>query len=204
VSPLSGSSSGEYDSITVGVDTSGLGVGSYSCDVGISSNGGSGVFTVFLNVVEQVEELDQSQSQYNSNFALYGSRFGGQSFTPVLDVLTRVELYLRRVGSPSGDLVVSVRSVIDGSDLASVSLSPGSVSGVMSWVDFDFDDVSVTPGNVYYIVVGSSGGNSANCYYWGYGSGTPYVDGALWYSNNGGGSWSEFSQYDFCFRSYGI
>jgi len=48
--PTSGSSTGETDTITVSIDTTGLSPGSYNGDISISSNGGSGVFTVTFTV----------------------------------------------------------------------------------------------------------------------------------------------------------
>jgi hypothetical protein len=51
VNPTSGSSTGEHDTITVDIDTTGLSEGSHTCDISISSNGGSGTFTVTVNVV---------------------------------------------------------------------------------------------------------------------------------------------------------
>mgnify|MGYP006285909649 CR=1 FL=1 len=50
VTPISGTSDGEYDSIVVNIDTTGLSEGSYSCDIAISSNGGSGTFTVSVQI----------------------------------------------------------------------------------------------------------------------------------------------------------
>jgi len=52
VSPMGGSSTGEVDVIDVTIDTSGLSVGSYSCGVVISSNGGSDNFLVTVTVLE--------------------------------------------------------------------------------------------------------------------------------------------------------
>jgi hypothetical protein len=51
VNPTSGSSTGEHDTITVDIDTTGLSEGSHTCDISIISNGGSGTFTVTVNVV---------------------------------------------------------------------------------------------------------------------------------------------------------
>jgi hypothetical protein len=51
VNPTSGSSTGEHDTITVDIDTTGLSEGSHTCGISISSNGGSGTFTVTVNVV---------------------------------------------------------------------------------------------------------------------------------------------------------
>jgi hypothetical protein len=49
--PTSGSSTGEHDTITVDIDTTGLSEGSHTCDISISSNDGSGTFTVRVNIV---------------------------------------------------------------------------------------------------------------------------------------------------------
>ena len=51
VNPKSGSSTGEHDTITVDIDTTGLSEGPHTCDISIGSNGGSGTFTVTVNVV---------------------------------------------------------------------------------------------------------------------------------------------------------
>jgi uncharacterized repeat protein (TIGR01451 family) len=50
VTPTSGSSTGEADTITVEINTAGLDFGDYSCDIHISSNGGDGIFTVNVTV----------------------------------------------------------------------------------------------------------------------------------------------------------
>jgi hypothetical protein len=51
VHPTSGSSTGEHDTITIDIDTTGLFEGSHTCDISISSNGGSETFIVTVNVV---------------------------------------------------------------------------------------------------------------------------------------------------------
>jgi len=91
ISPTDGDSTGEHDSISVDISTSGLSVGAYSCDIGISSDGGSGIFRVFLTVISGgSENLDQEQDQSNNNYLVYNSRWLGQSFKPSLDTLSKV------------------------------------------------------------------------------------------------------------------
>jgi parallel beta-helix repeat protein len=51
VNPTSGSSAGEHDTITIDINTTGLSECSYTCDISINSNGGSGTFTVRVNIV---------------------------------------------------------------------------------------------------------------------------------------------------------
>ena len=55
VSPTSGESKGEHDPIVISVDTTGLKIDFYTCDISIESNGGNGVFTVTVNVVGAAE-----------------------------------------------------------------------------------------------------------------------------------------------------
>ncbi len=109
-----------------------------------------------------------------------------------------------KAGSPPSDVVLSVRSSLTGADLVSLSKPASQIPTSNGWVEFDFSDLTVTPGGTYYLVLRTTGGTSANCYSWGYGSATPYTNGALWFSTNTGGSWSEFPWYDFCFKTYGM
>jgi hypothetical protein len=51
VNPTSGSSTGEHDTITIDIDTTGLSEGLHTCDITINSNDGSGTFTVRVNIV---------------------------------------------------------------------------------------------------------------------------------------------------------
>ena len=201
VTPRDGTSTGEHDTITVDIDTTGLSTGQHSCDIHIDSNGGSGVFTVSVNIIYSGDVLDQYQEQYNGDFQVYGDQWGAQSFTPALDTLTRVELYLYQHGAPD-NIVVSIRESLSGSDLVSVVKTPAEIPGSVGWVEFDFSDLTVNPDNTYYVVVHTSGGSRSNCYLWGYGSGNPYVDGLLYYSRNGGGYWIGRIYYDFCFWMY--
>jgi uncharacterized protein YprB with RNaseH-like and TPR domain len=62
--PTSGSSTGEHDTITVDIDTTGLSEGSHTCDITISSNGGGGTFTVTVNVAP-CPELSYSPTSHN-------------------------------------------------------------------------------------------------------------------------------------------
>jgi hypothetical protein len=50
VNPTSGSSTGEHNTITVDIDTTGLSEGTHTGDITINSNDGSGTFSVMVNV----------------------------------------------------------------------------------------------------------------------------------------------------------
>jgi lysozyme len=82
VSPTSGSSTGEYDTITVDIDTTGLSEGSHTCDISISSNGGSGTFTVTVNVIS-CEEPVLSYSPASHNF---GDKCEGETDSTTFEI----------------------------------------------------------------------------------------------------------------------
>ena len=140
VNPTSGSSTGEYDTIIVEIDTTGLSDGTYSCDIDIVSNGGNGIFTVEVTIGDgDVEVLDVNQSMYDRGHPIRhasdGDWGGSQSFVPTVSTITRVELYLRSFGTAEFDLVVELRE--DGPEgllLDSVSFAPSDVSIDWSWV----------------------------------------------------------------------
>lgn len=56
----SGSSTGEHDTITVNIDTTALSVGTYTCPITITSDGGSGTFTASVTVLQSVVYEDFS------------------------------------------------------------------------------------------------------------------------------------------------
>jgi VCBS repeat-containing protein len=176
---------------------------SFTYTVNDNEGASSNIATVNITVVSP-EELDQEQTQGNYNFLAYGDRWGAQSFKPTLGTLTRVELRVQKKGNPPGNLVVSIRDSLTGEDLTMISKPPAETPSEVDWIDFDFEDISVTPGSTYYIVLRTTGGNSQNSYIWKFGYNTPYIDGRLWFSSNAGSSWTSYIQYDFCFKTYGI
>ena len=152
---------------------------------------------------DSTPSMIQQQTQYNNNKAIYSTRWNGQSFIPTTTTLNQVDVYISRYGNPTSAVVLSIRSSINGADLESVSKSASEIPTRNGWVEFDFDGLTVTPGTTYYLVLKTPNGNYRNCYYWGYGLKTPYTDGEMWRSSTGGSSWTQYTFYDFCFKTYG-
>jgi hypothetical protein len=165
-------------------------------------------------VVLNGDELDQQQP-YLSGFqwGVYGPHAKlAQSFKPTLPVLSRVELRIRRKGSPDG-LHISIHSELTEPALSSVYLQafdfPPNVS---QWVEVDLLDIALQPENTYYLVWSPSGATNENTtFYWGLADRDPYTRGSPWkYLED---TWEEiteieFQQYeiqdpDFCFKTYG-
>jgi hypothetical protein len=116
------------DTIDVDVDTTGLSPGAYACDVTISSNGGSGVFSVELTVVEPQPILDYSPTSYD-----FGNMLEGQTDTTTFDIWN------------AGDGTLTY-SVTESCGWVAVSPTSGSSTGEMDTIDVDVDTTGLSPG----------------------------------------------------------
>jgi len=213
VSPLSGDSTGEHDTITVDIDTTGLTTGQYHCDISLSSDGGNGIFGVDVFVVDSnTSILDVVQESNDRGFpirhAADGDWAGAQDFLPTLGTISKVDLYLRKFGTPEFDLVVELREGgIDGTLLDTVVFTPAEVTSIWDYLEVDFADTPVIPGVQYFIVCppAPSGVTTSFGYEWGYAFGNQYDDGAFWFTRDSGNLWRDLpSMYEFTFRTYGL
>lgn len=155
--------------------------------------------------------LDQSQEN-DSGYAYYVLKnySVAQSFTPTLNVITRVELYLYKFFTGSNyELFVSIRSDLDGDDLTTVSITPD--MGIYGkWIEFDLPDIKLEVGTTYWIICSS---NQENDLFLPYGwiyldseiSGGGYDEGLSSLNNpNNNFTWEMNMNQDTCFRTYGI
>jgi hypothetical protein len=214
VSPVSGDSSGEHDIITVEVDTTDLIPGTvYHADVSIVSDGGNGVFGVDMYVIsDDTPVLDVVQEVTDRGFPIRhsadGDWGGAQDFLPTMNSIAKVEIYLRKFGSPEFDLVVELREGgIDGTLLDSVVFTPAEVDSTWGYLEVDFADVPVVLGTQYFIVCppAPSGVSTSFGYEWGYAFGNQYDDGAFWFTRDSGNLWRDLpSTYEFTFKTYGL
>jgi C1A family cysteine protease/phage anti-repressor protein len=211
VSPISGNSTGEHNTISVTINTTGLNNGSYSEPISIDSNGGSGSFMVSFYLGIGIEGIDTNQSVYDRGFpvrhAVDGDWAAAQSFTPTIDTLTRTEILLRKFGTPEFNLTVELRTDDpQGTLIDSKSYTPDQVSSSWEMFEVNFNDTIVINDTDYFIVIppASSGVATSFGYEWGYAFGDQYPDGAFWFTRDGGGLWRDLpTMYEFAFRTYG-
>jgi len=169
-----------------------------------------------------VDELDQSMTDYNGSLPLgrtnilgfYANLSVAQSFIPQKEVLTRTQFLMARNATTSRPCVLAIRDNLTNENLAVTSVEPSEfpvVNGTpteedqLAWIDFNFDDIWVTPGQTYYIVVYTT--NITDNYYWISGNGTNiYPNGSVFISFNDGHNWSGeiFPDADGCFKTYGL
>jgi hypothetical protein len=166
-----------------------------------------------------VDELDQSMTDYDGSlplgrtniFGYYANLSIAQSFIPQMEVLTRTFFLMARNASTTYPCFLAIRDNLTEKDLAITSVEPNGfpiVNGTpteeqLAWIEFNFDDIWVTPGQTYYIVVYTA--NVTDNYYWISGNGTNiYQNGTVYLSTNDGQNWSEFTDADGCFKTYGL
>ena len=125
-----------------------------------------------------VKEVTKDQSQEETgvlgagNFGLPMSNLYSvaQSFVPTQSNLAKVKIKVSATGVPSSDLIISVRSSLDGNDLAYKRITPSRLGWYSDWVTFDILDIPLTPGQTYYIVGrsadASSGSKEVGFYTW--------------------------------------
>jgi hypothetical protein len=155
------------------------------------------------------DELDQSQTECYLGFPLgwgyYGYDSGpcAQSFTPQKNIMTRVFLYVGKVGSP--DIFhFAIREELDGVDLVTVSKDQSQFPywNNPQWIEFNFDDIPVIAGEKYYMICSTQ--PKTNTFYevW-FGINDPYPYGTA-FAKIDGGPWEEDIYVDLSFKTYGI
>ena len=158
-----------------------------------------------------IEVVDQQQTgNSGSGWDFFDPLMLAQGFTPTLPMLTKVELSLFRAGDPPENvqITVSIRASLTGNDLAIVTIDGSAVSIVPTWVEFNFSDIEVTPGNMYYILCQANAGSPGDCYCWVFADNNPYPGGDAcgcaygnyWFLMDD----PDHPLTDFCFKTYGL
>ncbi|KYK22275.1 hypothetical protein AYK21_03970 [Thermoplasmatales archaeon SG8-52-2] len=163
-----------------------------------------------IDNIGAAEVIDQQQTiDCGQGCPFFSYLWLAQGFTPTLETITKVELKLFKIGDINSDILLSIRSSLTGSDLTSVSVSGNQVAGYGKWILFDFNDISINPNQMYYIVCRTSGGSMVNYYCCLFQINNPYSGGEVWGSLNSGTTWEiiEYPGYpdpDGCFIQYGL
>jgi len=152
---------------------------------------------------DKIDQIQDSSSRHGqsgwSGFTL------AQSFTPIKQTLTKVELLVFKEGLPPG-VTISIREFLDGNNLTSIYIDGDEINGEFEayWYSINFEEIKLIPGQTYYIVWEQDGGNNENVIYWVFGENNPYVNGCGWKNT---GSWeqlnpSNYTKPDLCFKTH--
>jgi hypothetical protein len=148
---------------------------------------------------------DQKQTENEGfGYQIWPPYQHGQEFKPTKNKLTAVALEMFKFNNPpQGEITVSIRDKINGSDLTSKTRNTKIIKSGAGWYMFDFEDIEVIPENTYYIVCSGGAGDVNNAYAWFFSQKNKYDRGIAWYTEDSGESWFEMDPpLDFCFITY--
>jgi hypothetical protein len=147
--------------------------------------------------------LDQFQIIWNKGIAVGPPDLLAQSFKPSENMLTRIELLVGKIGTPTDNLSILIRSSLDGPNITSISLPPKEIPTDKDWIEFDFEDVLVNIIQTYYIIF-TPWGTGMVYLWWGYYNHNfdSYTNGESWLYTNDEWSTENFAIKDWCFKTY--
>jgi len=160
--------------------------------------------SLFVGIPIKNDGTDQKQDKTKGwGYGGYGGYQQAQSFIPSENTLTKISLKMWRVGNPE-KIKISIRDDLYNIDLTAIELSADSISEEKNWIDLDFAEIEITPGQTYYIIWQQFGGDRDNAFYWCLGDNNPYPNGCAWANS---GSWEKLEppdlpDPDFCFKTY--
>ena len=158
------------------------------------------------------DDVDQNQNSYDGVIPV-GAYFDGdnhfnvsiaQSFIPTKRILTRVQFFMARNATATYPCTLAIRDNLTGDNLAVVNVASSVFPAYanLSWIDFNFEDIPVTIGTMYYMVLYTTN-VTENFYYCTGMDGSLYSNGSAYISFNNGQNWTEITDRDGCFKTYG-
>ena len=135
-----------------------------------------------------------------------------QSFIPQKAVLTRIQFLMAKNITTTYPCSLAIKDNITGVDLTSIRLDPEQFPVAdnahpenLTWIDFNFTDIWVIPGQTYYMVISTA--NITNNFYYVTGNGSNlYPNGTAYWSLDNGNTWAPIppGDADGCFKTYGL
>ena len=149
----------------------------------------------------------------NTTLTCYDATWRGQSFvaSASTSVITSVRLRFYRKNNPSGNIGVYLRrytgATLSATDIAStttaIDASTITVDVAGAWYSFAFDNVPLSAGCTYAVVVGGITGDAGNYIHWLSSNAAPYGSGTAWTSGDSGATWSAVANQDAEFEVNG-
>ena len=150
------------------------------------------------------DQIDQEQTEATGKDYIYSDHWKAQSFKPTTRTLTKIQLYINRLGDITSDFEISIKESISGPSLTSLSVPYTEIPLTNpEWIEFNFNDINITVDQTYYIICKTNTGDQSNSYNWYESSDDPYERGIKYFSDESGENWQQTPENDFCFKTYG-
>jgi len=117
------------------------------------------------------DALDQIQDNSGGRLCVCSEWLGWyQAFIPTFNSLSKVQLLIERKGNITSDVIVTIidKATLLHHEFVRIAIPYSEIQESASdWVEFDFNDISVLPGNQYYLGCTTLGGDkNVNYYIW--------------------------------------
>jgi len=132
-----------------------------------------------------------------------GSHLLAQSFNSTSSKISKIALFLAANSISKRDINLAIYDDDNGTPNSLIESTEinGFKNQTPKWYNFTFDDtVDLTIGETYYIVVSATETSISNAYNW---SNVTYANGYAIKSTNNGENWTNVSNTDFAFITYG-
>jgi len=156
--------------------------------------------------------LDQSQADTNNHRFTIAGWYLVQSFTPSMSILSRVEILCEIIGHQADNefLELSIKDTLslEAPSIATANISYASIRNPKVWVEFIFDNITLSPETRYFMFLSQSG--YGDCYWYGNYDEDYYDRGFAYGYNKQMSKWENLSEetifpdFDFCFKTYSL
>jgi len=109
--------------------------------------------------------ISQQHSNANLSFGYTNTDKVAQSIKGTGQPLSHVGFFLAKQGSPSADIIISVRNNLNGSDLQTITIHPSDIGSNSTYIYRTFGSpITLTYDSTYYIVLRTTSTSSTNFY----------------------------------------
>jgi len=149
------------------------------------------------------DKIDQEQNQFNNAQLIYNQTMIAQSFTPTLPKITRIKLFLSKIGDISSDFTLIIKEKLTGPSITEISVASENIPNTQpEWIEFNFTDIA-SVSDIYYFLCKTDSGDQNNYYEVFCVTIDSYKNGIAYITNNSGNTWLQESNLDFTFQIYG-
>ena len=107
-------------------------------------------------IIDQFQTEDRAEGSIGPWGCVCNTKWRAQSFIPTVNILSKVTLELKQPQNNPITFDIFIRNNLTGKNLVeqSVEVEPTYIFGSV-WIEFDFPDLGVTPGETYYMILRS-------------------------------------------------
>ena len=169
----------------------------------IDEYGAQSEWNYTIVTMENQREVDQRQVEYYRSSTINATEWVAQSFKPSLNKISKVELNIH-AWNEAPSVTMAIKQNLSSDNLVSTTeLIEPSQDWNSRWISFTFDEISLNPGEEYFIVCRSSAEDHSVGWTNSGRNNDVYLNGTMYYSEDAGNQWESRNNRDGTFVTYG-